>query len=113
MSKYTEGEWGYEEGQTIGGNYFAQIVKIDGNTTKELGQLADFEVSQSETKANAQLIAAAPELMEAAKEALKYFKDKISKMDDINEDEEAPEWVIIPMKLENAIKKAEGDNDRY
>ena len=53
------------------------------------------------------------ELLEAAEEALKYFKDKISKMDDINEDEEAPEWVIIPMKLENAIKKAEGDNDRY
>ena len=49
------------------------------------------------------------ELLEAAGEALKYFKDKISKMDDINEDEEAPEWVIIPMKLEAAIQKAEGD----
>ena len=108
MSKnYTEGPWMVDVDLSIRENNNPEsdmnvlLARIDGPK------------SYKEAKANAQLIAAAPELLEAAEEALKYFKEKISKMDDINEDEEAPEWVIIPMKLENAIKKAEGDNDRY
>ena len=106
MSEHTEGKWGYEEGQTIGGNYFAQIVKLSDTGTKELGQLADFEVSKSETKANAQLIAAAPDLLEAAKKIQKLADENRIEITDNSHSAQ-----LFFDELFKAIQKVEGDND--
>ena len=74
MRKFTPGPW--KAKQTRGNNRFEfTLFKMVGDFP---GQLAVIEfASCEEAEANAHLIAAAPELLEACKDARKWFEDFI------------------------------------
>ncbi|AZO96164.1 hypothetical protein [Halocella sp. SP3-1] len=116
-TKHTPGPWGIEESYTDGGNYFCTIVAKKNNCTKELGQLADYEVSKQETKANAQLIAAVPELLEFAK-AMGEWETELLQTDECWEyefpmmnKELYDKWAELQEMRNEAIKKVEGDEE--
>ncbi len=105
--KHTKGPWGYgsttyshsdtEIDILLGGKRAENWVKISGNNTEEV-------------KANACLIAACPELLEACKEAL----EELATMEATLESEEIADKndYFIPskqliLKLEQVISKAE------
>ncbi|MCF8009591.1 MAG: hypothetical protein K9K32_07465 [Halanaerobiales bacterium] len=98
MSEYTEKPWGYEESQTVGDNYLAFIVSIEKNQTKELGRLGDFEVSRSETKANAKLIAKSPEMIDMLKKCRDFLNLKSY-------------GTKLTAQINDLLNEIEGDND--
>lgn len=72
MSKHTPAPWGYQGGDNASaevniGETTANIDRADKNT----GQ---YVISRDEMEANAKLIAAAPELLEALERALHDFR---------------------------------------
>lgn len=65
MNKHTQGPWSIQYGVIQGGEGHAIV---DSNDTAELSRIADVlfhDDTEGETKANAMLIAAAPELLAA------------------------------------------------
>ena len=94
MTKHTERPWLVED------DY---IVNDDGVTICRL-QLApgDDIGEQTSTNANAQLISAAPELLEAAKDSLQYVRDN-NYLDHGNPNHPSP----LAEELQQAIEKAE------
>jgi hypothetical protein len=92
MSEHTKGPWYGKEGMVYGEEDGATIALIRQNGGEE------------ESKANAQLIATSPELLEACKYVYKHFTESPSIL-----------WPDLNMGkskmsdlLENAINKAEG-----
>lgn len=72
MSKHTPGEWDVNQFSDLDGDFHVQVVLKSNGCP-----LAHMYECGSETKANARLIAAAPELLEAlqaAKNSLVAFK---------------------------------------
>jgi len=77
MSKHTPGPWSVPE------QYCSEIERADGKTIAscwhekcvdvEVKLVGVADVSLEESKANARLIAAAPDLLEVAKRALRYI----------------------------------------
>lgn len=61
--KHTNGRWKAERSQDAGG-YFEWFVRRDGDTTAIASDITDPETGQP-SEANAALVAAAPELLEA------------------------------------------------
>lgn len=104
-AKHTPGPWDVEALVTK-----TVIVKwgafddADGSAPREV--IAEVYNSSGVNDPNARLIAAAPELLEAAKWSAKYLQER----DPIHtKAEEAEcEWCIVRVKLEAAIAKAEG-----
>lgn len=100
--EHTKGKWKYDG---INGSVYTQ----DDKTWKEIAYIRDCSnhaenplISEEEARANAQLIAASPELLKACKKTLKMIKGRFPLehgRDDIGE-----AWGA----LENAIAKAEG-----
>ena len=71
--KHTKGQW-YTSGESI--NIADQHLVIDEETGQTIATCYGVS-SEEEAKANAHLIAAAPELLEVCKSVL-YFKNKLS-----------------------------------
>lgn len=98
MSKHTPGPWRVTEGRRIdsGRGYSTAIADVWAH-----GEGADDAPSTGEAEANARLLAAAPDLLEACKEAVAVAnmsdEDKPT-LDDID-------WA----RLRAAIAKAEGN----
>lgn len=67
--KHTPGPW------TLEYDYSLVMPAKDGNHIVTAGPIGPDESSREEKRANAQLIAAAPELLEALKEALTRLKE--------------------------------------
>lgn len=91
MGKFTEGPWKYDD-------FYLLIESKDGTAIAAVGALSNHE-------ANARLIAASPDLLEACKAVLAWA------ITPIEEDEGGFEHLaetVVPM-VEAAIKKAEGD----
>ena len=76
-----------------------RTVKIGTGENGWLGVAQSFGDTQAEATANAKLIAAAPDLLAAAKDALTWIKRDIKHMDPYN-------FGVINLEL--AIAKAEG-----
>ena len=111
-SKHTPGKWEIKE---LGGDEKAYTVysdKSDKNHIAEVNRLHHFGAHQNlydtesaiETKANASLIASAPEMLEMLKELQDVFKMK----DSLTQAPGTSMGTIINDKLDNLITKAEG-----
>lgn len=90
MSKHTQGKWevGYDKDRI--GHY---VIQENGGI---IATISDY-VFKNDVAGNSRLISAAPELLEALKQALSYIKGDYIDADGIEE------------KLANVIKKAEGN----
>lgn len=100
--KHTPGPWSVRNK----GGRESVISNPAGNEATNGTFIADCMVSSAyrtieETKANAKLIAAAPELLEAARKMVEAFKDK--QFDDSSDPMRTAKWALL-----NAIEKAEG-----
>lgn len=101
--KHTPGEW---EANTESDASLSRILEVirSGDKVVALTGHPDFDtLPEEERKANARLIASAPELLEAAREALKNIGEIING--------DAPSrtlWKTRHLELTNAISKAEG-----
>jgi len=101
MTRYTPGPWEVmhktSEGHRLVGDDTYGFIKVD--------KICDGLCGRGDMEANACLIASAPELLDACKESLKYFKS-IEKC--VTDSEELGEVKFNIVKLEEAITKAEG-----
>ena len=70
MSKHTKGPW-HRRARMIVGN---ETTKSEGITGRVVCSVGEYWADDEEAKANARLIAAAPELLEAAKNSLQQLK---------------------------------------
>lgn len=99
MSKHTQGDWLVAGGTTVyclnahGYNRFTAQVQRGHTDSK-------WPTEPDELEANARLIAAAPELLEALKEVLPYLTDGEDAGDEATQ--------LAPI-VRAAIKKAEGE----
>lgn len=99
MSKYTKETWGLEKSLKLPEvEYAASIISLESG--REICRIVNYETSIEETKANAQLVAAAPELLENAKSIIR----ELFVFGSVHNPE-------IVDNLEKAIKKAEGENN--
>ena len=97
--KHTKGPWKY-----IGWDGQMEIRTEDNKETgiAFLGNTEDGAIPNAKTRANAHLIAAAPELLEALKRAKSFIDEVEADSDDLRI---APEYYD---EIFNAINKAEG-----
>lgn len=105
--KHTPGKWKVNE--HIFGEYFADIEGRDSDCPTNDKQIRTIAVilkyaSKEECKANARLIAAAPELLEACKKAL----NNLRKQRVFATPTKAVEFMAQEKELEQSIAKAEG-----
>lgn len=97
---YTKGPW-FAEGHSIftrQGAYYIAELKSNANSSNS------YVRGRLEAQANAQLIAAAPELLEALIMALTELRD-VQNGETVSEDNVA----VVVAKSERAIKKAKGE----
>ncbi len=73
MSKHTKGPWVAKQVATISGSYKYWVIEEKQYNGFQIASTSNDEVSQGE--ANARLMAAAPELLEAAEYFVAEFKD--------------------------------------
>lgn len=95
--KHTKGPWKATERERVLGNYSYDIQQDErhpGNGGQVVARVALCVNTMSEHDANASLIAAAPELLDAAKKAFAFTEDA--------------DWTEILFALKAAIAKAEG-----
>lgn len=94
-AKHTPGPWSIREGEGKDNTKW-----IDGNDGLVLAYVSDKNLKDTSLRdANAQLIAAAPELLEALKEVHKYLCDDYQTAEKLRD---------IFLLIEPAIAKAEG-----
>ncbi len=98
--KHTPGPWFYNDGEN--GKYFPHVV-VGGDDSNASDSIVvnsargkNGGATMSEHQANAKLIAASPDLLEAAKIGLKWLSER----------ENHAHWQDID-KIKSAIKKAE------
>lgn len=80
MSKHTPGPWHVESADSDGANVVAIAQVAWCGTNGSYGRDASQTISAKEAKANARLIAAAPDLLEALEELLYARTDKAEQM---------------------------------
>lgn len=73
-SKFTQGEWSYRLTATNNGYYIETVDQSHQNTF--IGEVGGGLQSKSEIEANAKLVAAAPELLEACERALQVLEQE-------------------------------------
>lgn len=73
-SKFTQGEWSYRPTATNNGYYIETVDQSHQNTF--IGEVGGGLQSKSEIEANAKLVAAAPELLEACERALQVLEQE-------------------------------------
>ena len=107
MIKHTEGVWELmkSNGELMVWSYDNEGNKIPICDISKLAAYAGIicNADKKEEVANAQLIAAAPELLEAAKDSLQYVRDN-NYLDHGNPNHPSP----LAEELQQAIEKAEG-----
>jgi len=102
MAEYTEGPWFLDDDKFY-------KLKILNKDFIEITEVYSWDISDlKETKANARLIAAAPDLLEECKEMLKEIEIL---MEDSNERDKYMAQKKRNKKHKLAIKKAEGDKN--
>ncbi|MBE3084680.1 MAG: hypothetical protein IMZ64_00500 [Bacteroidetes bacterium] len=98
-TKHTKGEWRQSHRKTYEGVYSTQVYDEKEKTICTLAwHKVDLGngVTGTDREANAKLIAAAPDMLEACKEALKMYKEL----------EPCGGWQHVYDYLDSAIKKA-------
>ncbi len=102
MSEITRGEWKYSEQSN------AITVSANDSENPELklkiAEIWTIQIPENEFLANAHLISAAPDLLEACESAYKFLdmvQDELLGLDP---------WEDILINLEKAITKAKGEN---
>ena len=98
--KHTPGPWEVSE-EWHGDLYIDSYIEGEGDTA--LAKIVNNVCKTDQAEANARLIAAAPDLLEACKEALNVLED----WDDLNQPDDGPEWLFVTA-MKDAIAKAQG-----
>lgn len=119
MSEHTPGPWGFEDSLDLPEIEYAASIKSEF-TGQEIGRVANYETILKETKANARLIAAVPELLEELEsnvESINLALNDISRMreyeafdtDEYNDlDELRAHLEGTRIRTQEIIKKAKG-----
>ncbi len=112
MSKYTKGPWEIAHGGTAKDGKFEiteYFVRVPDDDVSIAADIINPKTGNP-SEANAQLISAAPELLEACKHALRWHKgDKWRNSSDTSE---VKAWEVTNNILEQAITKAEGRGEK-
>jgi len=107
--KHTAGPWGWSHRETANGNYSTQVYDEKG---KEIADIAWYPVTQNNItitsrEANARLIAAAPELLEALQAAVECGMVPTSTVKDGGANKYARQVQVADM-IRAAIARATG-----
>lgn len=102
-ARHTPGPWAVSEAATIDGNFM-----VVGGSGASFGLLAEV-ILDEEAEANARLIAAAPELLEALKDVRAWIMDPFTEEDAASETLH-PAFRKALKRVSAAIAKAEGQS---
>jgi hypothetical protein len=100
MAEHTPGPWSYEESKTDGGNLFLAISSANAEL-RDSRDVAYLTLRQAEIRANARLIAAAPDMLAALQ----------SVIHDLSYDEGRDLAASTIEQVRAAIRKATGADD--
>ena len=93
MKKHTAGPWIVDESHEVDHQHLVWAEDVI------IAEVCEDQHNQGE--ANARLIASAPDLLEACREALNVLED----WDDLNQPDDGPEWLFVTA-MKAAIDKA-------
>lgn len=100
---HTKGNWKWE--QTRGNNYYEHTVFVDSRLGVEIAALSGEGCSPEEVKANARLIAVAPELLAACQNYREWWANHFGDFNsEIND-----QLLCLDNDAEAAIEAAKGD----
>lgn len=109
MSKYTKGPWTMRESNFALHIYGVFKKSKNAFITAAYWKNPDYGASREEAKANAQLIAAAPELYEAAKLVLAWYDAEEDHSQETDFYKRIEMCRASELAIRSAIKKAEGE----
>lgn len=113
MSKHTPGPWKVVDSKYESGTPFKSIERRDGKSKSMIAILPDRCPSPAQWGPNADLIAAAPDLLETLKRVLKLVEQGMLVRD--TSKDHHPDWALSATKMvldlkaaHDAVAKAEG-----
>ena len=112
MSKATEGPWSYDAEQVHGerrGYIFSQVLDKEIEDKRiPVGRVCERGIGMAASKANAILIAAAPDLLAACEAVVQWYENAGNE----DPDQQSAGSVDLWAKCRNAAQKARGKHER-